>query len=91
MEDVIAVFTNAMYVIDSLGKATVIKATWVLFHELFETVFVKLLVFHVEILVLLHVSLVFESKLTGGPVTVEVGGFLASKGAMAVGSLQKAT
>ena len=82
MEDVIAVFTNAMYVIDSLGKATVIKATWVLFHELFETVFVKLLIFHMEILVLLHVGLVFESKLTTGPVAMEVRGLLASEGAM---------
>ena len=91
MEDIVAVFANTVYVIDSLGKATIIIAAWVLLHELFETVFVKLLIFHVEILVFLHVGLVFESKLTGGPVAVEVGGLLASKGAMGAGAVLAAS
>ena len=82
MEDVVTVFANAMYMIDSLGKATVFKAAWILFHKLFETIFVKLLIFHMKILMFLHIGLIFESKLTSGPVAMEVCCLLTSEGAM---------
>lgn len=79
MEDVITTSANTMNMVDSLGKATVVEATWVLLHKLFETVLVELFVFHMKVLVLFHIGLVFKSELASRSVTVEVGGFLASK------------
>lgn len=43
---------------------------------------VELFVFHVKVLVFLHVSLVFESELAPLPAAVEVGGVLALEGAV---------
>ena len=79
MEDVVTTSANTMNMVDSLGKATVVKATWVLLHKFFETVLVELFVFHMKVLVLFHIGLVFKSELASRSVTVEVGGFLASK------------
>ncbi len=82
MEDVITTCANTMNMVDSLGKSTIFIATRILLHKLFKPILVELFVFHMKVLVLLHIGLVFESELASGSVTVEVGGFLASEGAL---------
>lgn len=82
MQNVIAIGANAVNMIDSLGESAVVKSARVLFHKLFESVLVELLVFHVEILVFLHIGLVLEGKLAATSIAMEMGGFLAAKGAV---------
>ena len=52
-----------LYTEERLIPATC-KSAWIVFHELFKSIFVQLLIFHVKILMFLHVGFVFESKLT---------------------------
>lgn len=82
VEDVVAVAPDAVDVVDGLGEPAVVMATWILFHKLLEAVLVELFVLHMEILVLLHVSLVFEGELAAGAIAMKVRGFLASKWAI---------
>lgn len=91
VEDVIATSANTMNMVDSLGKATVVEATRILLHKLFETVLVELFVFHMKVFVFLHIGLVFESELASGSVAVEVGGFLASEGTLWTGAVLAAS
>lgn len=87
MQDIIAIGANAMDVIDSLGKAAVVISTRVLFHKLFEAILVELFIFHVEILVLFHISFVLEGELAATSIAMEMGGFLSAKGAVVCGTI----
>ena len=63
MQDIVASTSDAMDVVDRFGKSAIVIAARVLLHEFLESVFVELFVFHVEVLMLFHVGLVFECKL----------------------------
>ena len=82
MENVIAVVPDAVDVVDGLGEAAGIEAALVVLHELLEAVLVELLVFHVKVLVLLHVGLVLEGEVAAAAVAVKVGRLLVAEGAV---------
>ena len=71
-----------MDMIDGFGKSAIVVAARVLFHKLFETVFVQLLVFHVKVFVLFHVSFVLERELATRSIAMEMGGFLRAEWAI---------
>lgn len=82
VEHVVAVVSDAMDVVDGLGKAAVAESALVVLHELLEAVLVQLLVLHVEVLVLLHVGLVLEGEVAAAAVAVKVGRLLISERAV---------
>lgn len=87
MQDIIAIGANAMDMIDRFGEPTIIISARILFHKLFEAVLVQLFVFHMEILVLLHVCLVLEGELASTSIAMEMSGFLASKRTIMSGTI----
>ena len=82
VEHVVAVVSDAMDVVDGLGKAAVAESALVVLHELLEAVLVQLLVLHVKVLVLLHVGLVLEGEVAAAAVAVKVGRLLISERAV---------
>ena len=80
MENVIAVVPDAVDVVDGLCEAAGVEAALVVLHELLEAVLVELFVFHVKVLVLLHVGLVFEGEVAAAAVAVKVGRLLVAEG-----------
>ena len=82
VQHVVAVGPDAVDVVDLLGEAAVVEAALVVLHELLEAVLVQLLVLHVEVLVLLHVTLVLEDEVAAAAVAVEVGCLGLAEGAV---------
>ena len=80
VENVIAVVPDAVDVVDGLCEAAGVEAALVVLHELLEAVLVELFVFHVKVLVLLHVGLVFEGEVAAAAVAVKVGRLLVAEG-----------
>ena len=53
------------------------KSAWIVFHELFKPIFVKLLIFHVKILMFFHIGFVFKRELATRSIAMEMGRFLS--------------
>ena len=87
VEDIVAVVPDAVDVVDGLGEPAGVEPALVVLHELFEAILVQLFVFHVEVLVLLHVGLVFEREVAPAPVAVEVGRLLVTEGTVGCGAV----
>lgn len=87
MQHVITIGTNAMDMVDSAREATTRETTGLLFHELFEAIFIELLVLHVVVLVLLHVGLVLEGEIAPAPIAMEMRGLLGAKRAIRGGAI----
>ena len=82
VQDIVALVPDTVNVIDGLAEPTPAVPTGLVLDKLLESVLHQLFVFHVKVLVLLHVSLVLEGELAPGPVAVEVGRLLTPKGAV---------